>query len=50
MADPALLEEARRSGVDIDPLPGAALAKVVERTFVIDPDVLQRARKLSLPQ
>ncbi|HEY7298917.1 MAG TPA: tripartite tricarboxylate transporter substrate-binding protein [Xanthobacteraceae bacterium] len=48
MADPALLDEVRRSGVDIDPLPGAALQKVVAGTFVIDPEVLERARKLSL--
>src|SRR5262249_8405794 len=50
MRDPALLEEVRRSGVDIDPLPGAELLKVVEGTFVIAPDVLERARKLSPQQ
>jgi tripartite-type tricarboxylate transporter receptor subunit TctC len=48
IADPALLDEVRRSGVDIDPLPGAALQKVVNDTFLIDQDVLERARKLSL--
>jgi tripartite-type tricarboxylate transporter receptor subunit TctC len=47
MHDPALLEDVRRSGVDIDPLAGAELAKVVESTFVIRPVVLERARKLS---
>jgi tripartite-type tricarboxylate transporter receptor subunit TctC len=47
MRDPALLEEVRKSGVDIDPLPGAELQKMVENTFVIAPDVLERARKLS---
>ena len=47
MRDPALLDEVRRSAVDIDPLPGDALAKVVESTFVIRPDVLERARRLS---
>jgi tripartite-type tricarboxylate transporter receptor subunit TctC len=47
MRDPALLEEVRKSGVDIDPLAGSELQKVVESTFVIAPDVLERARKLS---
>ncbi len=47
MRDPALLDEVHRSAVDIDPLPGDALAKVVESTFVIRPDVLERARRLS---
>src|SRR5207249_4064693 len=47
MRDPALLEEVRKSGVDIDPLGGADLHKVVEKTFVIAPDVLEQARKLA---
>src|SRR5262247_899032 len=50
MQDPALLEEVGKSGVDIDPLAGAELQKVVDATFVIAPDVLDRARKLSPPQ
>jgi tripartite-type tricarboxylate transporter receptor subunit TctC len=48
MRDPALLDEVRKSGVDIDPLPGAELQKVVGDTFDIRPDVLEMARKLSL--
>jgi len=47
MADPALIDEVRKSGVDIDPLSGAELQKVVDGTFVIAPAVLERARKLS---
>jgi tripartite-type tricarboxylate transporter receptor subunit TctC len=47
MRDPALLEEVRKSGVDIDPLSGLALQKVVDSTFDIRPDVLEMARKLS---
>ena len=50
MRDPALIEEVGKSGVDIDPLPGAELQGVVDATFVIAPDVLDRARKLSPPQ
>jgi len=47
MRDPALIDEVGKSGVDIDALSGAELAKVVEATFAIAPDVLERARKLS---
>jgi hypothetical protein len=50
MRDPALIEEIGKSGVDIDPLSGAELQKVVESTFVIAPEVLERARKLSPQQ
>jgi tripartite-type tricarboxylate transporter receptor subunit TctC len=50
MADPALIDEVRKAGVDIDPLSGAELQKVVEAIFVIAPDVLERARKLSTQQ
>ena len=50
MQDKALLEEVRRSGIDIDPLPGAELQKVVDGTFVIAPEVLERARRLSPQQ
>ena len=50
MQDPALLDEVRRSGVDIDPLSGAELQEVVEGTFAIAPEVLERARKLSPQQ
>jgi hypothetical protein len=45
-----LIEEVGKSGVDIDPLPGAELQRVVEATFVTAPDVLERARKLGLQQ
>ena len=47
MRDPALVEEVRRSAVDIDPLPGDEVLKIVGSTFDIGPDVLERARKLS---
>jgi tripartite-type tricarboxylate transporter receptor subunit TctC len=45
--DPAFLAEVKKAGVDVDSLPGAALQKVVERTFDIAPDVLEKARKLN---
>ena len=48
MRDPALIDEVGKSG--IDPLPGAELQRVVDATFAIAPDVLERARKLSPQQ
>jgi hypothetical protein len=33
MRDPALIDEVGKSGVDIDPLPGAELQRVVDATF-----------------
>jgi tripartite-type tricarboxylate transporter receptor subunit TctC len=45
--DPALLEEIRKANVDIDPIPGPALQAVVDKTFDIAPDVLEKARKLN---
>ena len=47
MRDKAFLAEVAKAGVDIDPIPGAALQKVVENTFDIRPDVLEKARKLN---
>jgi hypothetical protein len=47
MRDPALLDEVRKSNIDIDPLSGADLQSVIDSTFVIAPDVLERARRLS---
>jgi tripartite-type tricarboxylate transporter receptor subunit TctC len=47
MRDPALIEEVNKAGVDIEPLTGAELQKIVDGTFDIRPDVLEQARKLS---
>lgn len=45
--DPAFMAEVRAGAVDVDPLPGEAVAAIVNATFDISPDVLDRARKLS---
>jgi tripartite-type tricarboxylate transporter receptor subunit TctC len=47
MRDAALIDEVSKSAVDIDPLPGDEVGKIVDRTFDIRPDVLDQARKLS---
>jgi hypothetical protein len=46
----AFVDEARKMGVDIDPLPGEELQKVVERTFEIPAATVKRARDLSQPR
>lgn len=48
MHDPALLTEVAKARVDIEPLTGEALQKVVAGTFNIRAEVLARARKLSV--
>jgi tripartite-type tricarboxylate transporter receptor subunit TctC len=45
--DPALLEEVKKARVDIEPLTGEELHRVVERTFAIEPSILTRAQALS---
>jgi hypothetical protein len=48
MRDPALIEEVGKSGVDIDPLPGAELQRVVDATFR-DRSRRARARQKAQP-
>jgi tripartite-type tricarboxylate transporter receptor subunit TctC len=47
MRDPALIEDVKKARVDIEPLPGEELQKVVAGTFDVSPAVLTRARALS---
>jgi tripartite-type tricarboxylate transporter receptor subunit TctC len=47
MRDPALLAEVKKARVDIEPLAGEALEKVVAGTFAVEPAVLARAQALS---
>jgi tripartite-type tricarboxylate transporter receptor subunit TctC len=47
MRDPALLAEVKKARVDIDPLTGEDLQKVVAGTFDVAPAVLTRAQALS---
>jgi tripartite-type tricarboxylate transporter receptor subunit TctC len=47
MRDPALEDEVRRGAIDIDPVPGEEVLKIVAGTFDIAPAVLDEARKLS---
>jgi tripartite-type tricarboxylate transporter receptor subunit TctC len=48
MRDPALLAEVTKARVDIEPITGEDLQRVVAETFNIRADVLARARKLSV--
>ncbi len=48
LRDPALLAEAAKARVDIEPLTGEELHKVVADTFNVRAEVLARARKLSV--
>ena len=47
MRDPALLAEATKARLDLEPLPGEDLQKVIADTFAVEPAVLARAQELS---
>ena len=44
MSDPALLAEAKRQDLDISPIDGAAVEKVVDRVISTPPSIIQRAQ------
>jgi tripartite-type tricarboxylate transporter receptor subunit TctC len=45
MKDPAFLEDARKSELDLDPLSGKELQALIERAGAVSPDVIEAARK-----
>ncbi len=45
VAEPGLLAAAEKRKLRINPLPAAAIQKIVDRSFDISPEVLERARK-----
>src|SRR5258705_13824518 len=47
MRDPALIAEVRRSGVDIDPLPGDKLQQIVLDAVNVPPQVVDMARRFA---
>ena len=47
MRDPALIAEVRRSGIDIDPLPGDKLQQIVLEAVNVPPQVVDMARKFA---
>jgi len=49
MADPALLDDAQKMRIDIEPLPGAKVQEVVSRLYTAPKDIIERARKAIRP-
>src|SRR5207302_6358169 len=49
MRDPALIEEARTSGLDIDPLAGEELQQIVAKTVEVPAGIVEIAKKFSAP-
>jgi len=45
LADPALLEDAQRSGLDIGPMGGEELQALVARLYALPPKVIERAKQ-----
>ena len=46
MKDPALLEEAARLGVEIDPVTGERINELLDKVYLAPPDLIQRVREL----
>jgi tripartite-type tricarboxylate transporter receptor subunit TctC len=49
MHDPALIEEARTTGMDLDPLEGSSLQRTVAQTVEVTPQIVEQAKKFSGP-
>jgi tripartite-type tricarboxylate transporter receptor subunit TctC len=49
MQDPALIAEARTSGLDLDPLAGDKLQEIVAGTLDVTPEIVATARRFSAP-
>jgi hypothetical protein len=49
MADPALLADAQKMRIDIEPLSGGKVQEVVSRLYTTPKDIVERARKAIRP-
>jgi tripartite-type tricarboxylate transporter receptor subunit TctC len=49
MADPALLDDAQKMRIDIEPLSGAKVQEVVSRLYTTPKDIIEHARKAIRP-
>jgi tripartite-type tricarboxylate transporter receptor subunit TctC len=47
MKDPELLAEATKQGLDIDPVTGDEMAKLIDRVYQTPPDVLELVRRIN---
>ena len=50
LKDPALLEDAKKSRIDIDAVSGEEVQKLVEKMFATPPAIVQRAREAQVPK
>lgn len=50
MRDPALLEDAKKGGIELNPLPGEDLQKMVADTFDIPPAIIERVKGILGPE
>ena len=45
MTDAEFVKEARTSGLDIEPMPGADIAAILKRVYAMPPDIIAEARR-----
>jgi hypothetical protein len=50
LSDPDFLAEAKKSRLDISPVPGDEIAKTVENLFKIEAPLVERLKKILLPK
>jgi len=46
MRDPALLEDAKKARLELNPLPGEALQKLIADTFDIPPAIIDKVKAI----
>ncbi|HSE91583.1 MAG TPA: hypothetical protein VLJ79_35625, partial [Candidatus Binatia bacterium] len=46
MKDPEFLADAKKSNLDLDPMPGEELEKIVARYFKLDPAIVEKLKAL----
>jgi hypothetical protein len=49
MRDPALLEEAKKSKIDIDPIDGPTVAKLMAGLYEFKPEFVSKLAKILIP-
>jgi len=48
MRDPVFLEDAKKSNLEVNPLPGEEMEKIMDAFFNLDPKLLEKLRSIVL--
>jgi hypothetical protein len=50
MADPQFIEEARAAGLEVNPVSGAAIERLIAETYATPPEVVAQAKAAVAPE